>query len=209
MAEQFIVKVTTQSSNAEIVKASLRVATNSIGSEMGLDTLVGTYADVGINHGRKVYRKIEAIKGHEHIKVVLYYWDTRDGRDFSGWWFGDDLGSSCIYARCSTVGLPLCSTPPRAGWKIPWDAERSLPGLLTVEMTDPERKSPHDAERSLMTTSIGSMMRMLMNSDVTRDRDVIRDPDVVNCQVDFTGVTDAEAPSVADVHAFMLSEDCP
>ena len=74
-------------------------------------------------------------------------------------------------------------------------------------MTDPERKSPHDAERSLMTTSIGSMMRMLinsdlnnvtemrmlMNSDVTRDRDVIRDPDVVNSQVDPNGETDDEA----------------
>ena len=67
---------------------------------------------------------------------------------------------------------------------------------MMVEMTDPGRKSPHDAERSLMTTNhIGSMMKMLMNSDATRDRDVIRDPDVVNSQVDFTGGTDAEATS--------------
>ena len=175
-----------------------------MGSEMGLDTLVGTYASICINHGRKFYRKIEA----NTSRVVLYFWDTRNGRDWTGLWFPDDRGSSDIYAGCSTVGRPLCSTPPRSGWKIPWDAERSLPGLLTVEMTE-ERKSPHDAERSFLTTSIGSMMRMLMNSAVTRDRDVIRDPDVVNCQVDFTGVTDAEAPSVADVHAFMLSEDCP
>ena len=68
-----------------------------------------------------------------------------------------------------------------------------MPGLLTVEMTDPERKSPHDAERSIMTMSIGSMMRILMNSDVSRDPDVIRDPDVVNSQVDPNGETDDEA----------------
>mmetsp|Transcript_28031 Transcript_28031/g.48855 ORF Transcript_28031/g.48855 Transcript_28031/m.48855 type:complete len:2072 (-) Transcript_28031:148-6363(-) len=109
------------------------VSTNSKKDEIGIQTLVGTYTEIGSNHGRKYYQKIEAIPGHQNVKVFLYYWDNRDGADFSGWWFGDELGGSQVWARCSTHG----PTPPRVGWKIPWDAPRAEPGILFV---DPYKK---------------------------------------------------------------------
>ena len=28
------------------------------------------------------------------LQVFLYFWDGRDGADFSGWWFGDQVGGT-------------------------------------------------------------------------------------------------------------------
>jgi len=99
------------------------------GDEIGIQTLVGDYAEKGTNHGKKVYQKIQDIPGHQDIDVLLYFWDQRDGPDFSGWWFGDQIGGSQVWARCASASM----TPPRAGWRIPWDAEKVEPGLLLVE----------------------------------------------------------------------------
>ena len=30
------------------------------------------------------------------FEVFLYYWDDRDGQDFTGWWFGDSVGGSAV-----------------------------------------------------------------------------------------------------------------
>ena len=40
---------------------ALTVTTNSVGLEMGLDTLVGSYAETGRNHGKKFYQKTSGI----------------------------------------------------------------------------------------------------------------------------------------------------
>merc|ERR1712187_377816 len=93
-------------------------------------TLVGTYAEKGTNHGKKCFQKIEKIPGHEHVKVWLYYWDKRDGADFSGWWFGDALGGQQVWAR---AGLDV-PQPPRNGWRLPWDAPKPEPGNLIIEI---------------------------------------------------------------------------
>ncbi|CAK0871626.1 unnamed protein product, partial [Prorocentrum cordatum] len=76
--------------------ASFTVSTQSKKDEIGIQTLVGDYADKGTNHGRRYYQKNQKIAGHEDVKVFLYYWDERDGADFSGWWFGDALGGSQV-----------------------------------------------------------------------------------------------------------------
>eukprot|EP00913_Durusdinium_trenchii_P019952 g18753.t1 len=47
-------------------------------------------------------------------QVFLYFWDNRDGADFSGWWFGDQVGGTQVWARNPSPG-PL---PPRTGWKV-------------------------------------------------------------------------------------------
>jgi len=107
----------------------LTVSTQSKRDEIGIQTLVGDYADKGTNHGRRYYQKMQKIPGHEDIKVFLYYWDSRDGADFCGWWFGDQLGGSQVWARCNSHG----ATPPRIGWKIPWDADKAEPGILFVD----------------------------------------------------------------------------
>ena len=131
-----IVRVTTQSSNSEIVA-----------------TLVGNYAQEGKNHGRKFYQKIWNHQSDDIRRVFLYYWDQRDGAEWSGWWFGETLGGSDCWARCSTcetfelhragrAGLVALTTlvgiwtPPRIGWKIPWDAEGFEPGQLIVDVND-------------------------------------------------------------------------
>eukprot|EP00930_Biecheleria_cincta_P057710 TRINITY_DN4359_c0_g3_i1.p1 TRINITY_DN4359_c0_g3~~TRINITY_DN4359_c0_g3_i1.p1 ORF type:complete len:1928 (+),score=567.13 TRINITY_DN4359_c0_g3_i1:69-5852(+) len=105
------------------------VTSESQSNEIGIQTLVGDYADKGANHGKRYYQKVQAIKGHEDIKVFLYYWDERDGDDFSGWWFGDSVGGTEVWARCDDKG-PL---PPRVGWRVPWDSPTATPGLLFVD----------------------------------------------------------------------------
>jgi len=114
---------------------ALAVTSHSKKNEIGINTLIGDYAEKGANHGRKYYQKIQVIPGHEDIKVYLYYWDTRDGQDFCGWWFGDQIGGSQVWARCNSH----TPQPPRVGWKIPWDAPKSEPGILFVDMTSPSQ----------------------------------------------------------------------
>jgi len=91
--------------------------------------LLGDYAEEGTNHNRKYYKKIQAIPGHKDIKVFLYFWDDRDGTDFSGWWFGDQLGGTQVWARSAVQSV----VPPRVGWRIPWDAAKPEAGILFVD----------------------------------------------------------------------------
>lgn len=107
----------------------LSVTTQSKSNDVGITTLLGDYAEAGMNHGRKYFKKLQKIKGHEDISVFLYYWDTRDGADFGGWWFGDQLGGSQVWARSNSHG----GMPPRLGWRIPWDAPKAEPGILFVD----------------------------------------------------------------------------
>eukprot|EP00930_Biecheleria_cincta_P082776 TRINITY_DN72430_c0_g1_i1.p1 TRINITY_DN72430_c0_g1~~TRINITY_DN72430_c0_g1_i1.p1 ORF type:complete len:1990 (-),score=675.87 TRINITY_DN72430_c0_g1_i1:92-6022(-) len=86
--------------------------------DVGVNTLIGDFVEKGSNHGKKFYQKVQSIKGHEDIKVFLYFWDDRDGEDFGGWWFGDSVGGTEVWARCASKD----ALPPRAGWKVPWDA---------------------------------------------------------------------------------------
>eukprot|EP00929_Paragymnodinium_shiwhaense_P014394 TRINITY_DN1222_c0_g1_i1.p1 TRINITY_DN1222_c0_g1~~TRINITY_DN1222_c0_g1_i1.p1 ORF type:complete len:2051 (-),score=956.61 TRINITY_DN1222_c0_g1_i1:88-6240(-) len=112
-----------------IVKAALKVHSQQPKKDVVVTTLCGDYAEQGENHGKKYYKKIQKIAGHENVSVFLYYWDNRDGADFSGWWFGDQLGGAQVWARAS-VHTP---TPPKAGWRIPWDSKTIQPGALVVE----------------------------------------------------------------------------
>lgn len=95
--------------------------------------LLGNYAEFGSNHGRKTYKKIEPVPGHPNVKVFVYFWDGRDGADFSGWWFGDQVGGSQVWARCASQA----STPPRVGWMVPWDSGKAEPGLLLLDPAKP------------------------------------------------------------------------
>eukprot|EP00927_Polykrikos_kofoidii_P022008 TRINITY_DN20667_c0_g1_i1.p1 TRINITY_DN20667_c0_g1~~TRINITY_DN20667_c0_g1_i1.p1 ORF type:complete len:2068 (-),score=493.97 TRINITY_DN20667_c0_g1_i1:213-6416(-) len=112
------------------------VSTASAKDEIGIQTLVGDYAERGLNHERKYFQKVQKIPGHEHIQVFLYYWDSRDGPEFSGWWFGDQLGGSQVWARSPSHG----QSPPRVGWRIPWDSPKAETGLLLVDAA--KKQSP-------------------------------------------------------------------
>lgn len=87
--------------------------------EIGIRTLVGEYAEGGTNHGRRFYKKMQTIPGHEDINVYLYFWDERDGPAFAGWWFGNQVGGAQVWSRNQVTSLH----PPKSGWTIPWDGE--------------------------------------------------------------------------------------
>lgn len=127
-------------------KTGLRVSTQSKQDDVGIQTLVGDYQEKGTNHGKKFYQKSQKISGHEDVEVFLYYWDGRDGPEFSGWWFGDQVGGSQVWARCVGAG----PQPPKIGWKVPWDCERAEPGALLVE---PQTASPAAAGPSVRTAA--------------------------------------------------------
>lgn len=98
---------------------TISVYSKAQNDELGIETLVGEYLEVGVNHGRKYFKRKKAPQGVEDVIVFLYYWDTRDGQDFSGWWFGDKVGGAQVWSRCAKAD----ALPPTTGWRIPWDAD--------------------------------------------------------------------------------------
>ena len=96
--------------------------------ELGVQVLLGDYVEKGENHGKKVFKKLQGIAGHEDNNVFLYYVDQRDGADLSGWFFGPQVGGGQVWARAASHG----PAPPKVGWRIPWDATRVDPGALLV-----------------------------------------------------------------------------
>lgn len=81
-------------------------------------TLVGEYTEVSENCDRKVFKK-PAEPGKTTVDVWMYYWDERDGAAFKGWWFGNEVGGTQVWAHCVSDH----KTPPAQGWKIPWDGQ--------------------------------------------------------------------------------------
>jgi len=68
--------------------------------------------------------------------VMLYFWDDRDGADFSGWYFGMEVGGDQVWAHHADR---LCSAPPATGWKVPFGG----PGDPTLTVTAaPDTSSP-------------------------------------------------------------------
>jgi len=78
-------------------------------------TILGEYAEDGSNHGRKVFKRV-AEKKHQQ-EIVLFFWDARDGKELSGWWFGNKVGGGQVWARCPE----MAEEPPKKGWKCPVD----------------------------------------------------------------------------------------
>jgi len=98
-------------------QASIVVYTTAEKDDIGMRTLVGEYQEEGMNHERKYYKNIQKIPGHEDVDVYLYFWDERDGPSFKGWWFGNQVGGAQVWSRNTNAS----TTPPKAGWTIPWD----------------------------------------------------------------------------------------
>eukprot|EP00927_Polykrikos_kofoidii_P082856 TRINITY_DN8350_c0_g1_i2.p1 TRINITY_DN8350_c0_g1~~TRINITY_DN8350_c0_g1_i2.p1 ORF type:complete len:986 (+),score=266.36 TRINITY_DN8350_c0_g1_i2:183-2960(+) len=97
-------------------------------------TLAGEYTKKGTNHERPVFqKKHDNPNDPDAVDVLLYYWDGRDGEAFQGWWFGNKLGGTKVWAHCSE----LLSTPPPSGWKIPWDG----PVYQTISVATLEAKT--------------------------------------------------------------------
>merc|ERR1712232_1281305 len=95
----------------------LVVSSQSDHDEIGIETLVGDYTEMGTNHGKKYFKRDNMEDSIDDGTVSLYYWDNRTGADFAGWWFGDKVGGAQVWSRCEK-SEPL---PPKTGWRIPWD----------------------------------------------------------------------------------------
>ena len=76
-------------------------------------TMSGTYVEAATSCGRKTYEK----EGNQEPKVVIYYWDDRDGPEFRGWWFGNTLAGAQVWSRCEDDS----QIPPFRGWQVPWN----------------------------------------------------------------------------------------
>jgi len=85
-----------------------------------LDTLAGEYWQIGSNHSRPAYQKNVTSDGEQiQCEVFLYFWDSRDGPSFQGWWFGKSIGGDEVWALCNNTSL----TPPASGWHVPYNEE--------------------------------------------------------------------------------------
>ena len=74
----------------------------------------GAYKSIGENHGKKAYKK-DVPPGLPC--TFLYYWDTRDGQEFSGWYFGPQVGSDIVFAHHKNSNT---DAPPNWGWQVPF-----------------------------------------------------------------------------------------
>jgi len=76
----------------------------------------GDYEICGSNHDRPAFKSVDCGQGFESF---IYFWDDRDGPDFSGWWIGPALGGQDVWVR--HLGSPSDRWPPRSGWLAPHD----------------------------------------------------------------------------------------
>ena len=107
------------------------------GSDLWSDVVVHTECtdnEIGIHTlDPKSYKKVGG------DPVFLYYWDARDGENFTGWWFGPKVGGDLVWAHHPSNA----DTPPRTGWRVPWNGEVT-PGLLIVDQKEdtPNNEDP-------------------------------------------------------------------
>jgi len=108
--------------------------------EIGIETLVGEFHEKGVNHGRKFFQK-KCKPTDTEGSVFLYFWDNRDGVDFSGWWFGDQVGGTQVWSRCEQA----TAMPPKTGWRIPWDAQVNKDLVVEPKVTKPALAAKQEA----------------------------------------------------------------
>jgi len=99
------------------------VVTGCIHPTIG-QTLIGSYRQIGMNHGRPLFQK-DNVMPAAPCSVLIYFWDTRDGERMCGWWFGPLVGGDQVWAFNPNRASP---TPPAIGWHVPWD------GLVDARM---------------------------------------------------------------------------
>lgn len=81
------------------------------------DIVEGEYFYVSENHGKAVWQRKGQVDG---LNVLIYFWDDRDGPNFSGWWFGPRVGGDQVWAHHPD---PVSRLPPERGWRIPYDGD--------------------------------------------------------------------------------------
>ena len=78
------------------------------------------------NHGKPTFVK------YRSKDAVIYYWDERDGRQFSGWWIGPTFGGHVVWSYNPNQ---FTQFPPSVGWKVPSDG--NLDETLVINLIPP------------------------------------------------------------------------
>ncbi|CAK8992361.1 unnamed protein product [Durusdinium trenchii] len=78
----------------------------------------GSYTLQEKNHDRPVFRKDEKVGSKGTTDVLLYFWDDKESPDFSGWWFGPQIGGDEVWAFHPDT---TAKSPPTSGWQCPFD----------------------------------------------------------------------------------------
>eukprot|EP00746_Dinoflagellata_sp_MGD_P166820 gnl/MRDRNA2_/MRDRNA2_96984_c0_seq1.p1 gnl/MRDRNA2_/MRDRNA2_96984_c0~~gnl/MRDRNA2_/MRDRNA2_96984_c0_seq1.p1 ORF type:complete len:916 (+),score=241.58 gnl/MRDRNA2_/MRDRNA2_96984_c0_seq1:87-2834(+) len=94
----------------------------------------GKYTRSGENHGKPIFKKTEKSIGAPD-GVLIYFWDTRDGRQNAGWWFGPQVGGEQVWSHNENISSSL---PPSIGWKIPFDGP--VDAVMKVTPIENEKK---------------------------------------------------------------------
>merc|ERR1712187_285469 len=68
------------------------------------------------------------------LDVMVYFWDERDGPSFCGWWFGPKIGGDQVWAYHPDKAS---QTPPKNGWKVPYDGAVDPTMVLTPAGAQP------------------------------------------------------------------------
>ena len=89
---------------------SYTVTTSATTDEPTIWCLLGDFAHAGEHHGRPYFQKVSRAEQIESGQAFLYYWDDRDGVDFSGWYFGPALGGRLVWSRAAAT----TACPPKA-----------------------------------------------------------------------------------------------
>jgi len=87
----------------------------------------GTFVRTNANHGKPAWQKKMA-DGINNFDVFLYFWDSRDGNAFSGWWLGPEIGSTTVWAFNPSA---KSDTPPPTGWQVPHNG--AVDSTLTIK----------------------------------------------------------------------------
>lgn len=96
----------------------------------------GVYTTKESNHGKPVYKK-DGLPGS--VTVLIYYWDSRDGPSFNGWWFGPKVGGDQVWAyNAGHPGRDHPGMPPTSNWKVPWDGK--VDERLRITREGPDRR---------------------------------------------------------------------
>ena len=85
----------------------------------------GVYAIRGEHHGRPVFQRLNS-QG-----PFIYFWDARDGENWSGWWLGPILGGAEVWGYHPKEDL----LPPASGWRSPWYDEESHVIRMSMSVT--------------------------------------------------------------------------
>ncbi|CAE7935423.1 unnamed protein product, partial [Symbiodinium sp. KB8] len=162
------------------------VVTSTAVDEPELKTLVGEYVETGgRNHGKPVFCRRPP--SEEDEEIYLYFWDSRDGPDFAGWWLGQSVGASLVWSRCEAEEM----LPPTSGWRIPWDGTVNEHLQVTRRVARTATKEEVKEEEELEQAPSEEQQEQLL---VARDQ---------------VALVEAEATQVLETASAMLEGEVP